>query len=142
MYRGGGHMAPPTSFLSIVISFFIGLTLLRALNKDFGVRYSIKHIFGWYNDFTMHQRGQSEGHLKIFRTWKFEFFTYFLYFREICLNLDIYDFLIVLVGFSAFYRDLKMVCILILSQFMVIFLRTIEFFETISWNIFGKISIF
>ena len=77
----------------------------------------------------MHQGGLSEGHLKIFRTLKFEFFTYFLYFQEICLNLDIFDFLIVLVGFSAFYRDLKQVSSLIFSCFMVIFPRTIEIFE-------------
>ena len=122
-------MAPPTSFLSIAISFFIGLTLLMALNKDFGVRYTIKHVFELYNDFTLDQGGRSEGHLKNFRTWKFEFFTYFLYFQEICLNLDIFDFLIVLVGFSAFYRDLKQVSSVILSHFMVIFPRTIEIFE-------------
>ena len=122
-------MAPPTSFFSLAISFFIGFTLLMALNKDFGVRYTIKHVFEWCNDFTMLQGGLSEGLLTIFPTWKFEIFTYFLYFWKMCLNIDIYDFLIVLVGFSAFYRDLKQVCSLILSRFMVIFPTTIEIFE-------------
>ena len=135
-------MAPPTSFLCIAILIFIGLTQLKALNKDSGVRYTIKHVFEWYNDFAVHQGGISEGHLKNFPTWKFEFFTYFLYFWEICLNLDIYDFLIVLVWFSAFYRDLKQVCSFILSRFMIIFPRTIEIFEKFHEFFSGKICIF